>query len=70
MICRNLIYDGKIVNNCKFRRDSQLMYVVGLLYGEAAMNCMFLLCSYKCKIEQPDTIQHNGMTNSENRNVH
>ena len=53
-----------------FRRDSQLVYVVGLLYGEVAMNCMFLLGSYRCKIEQPDTIQHNGMTNSENRNVH
>ena len=46
------------------------MYVVGLLYGEVAMNCMFLLCSYRFKIVQPDTIQHNGMTNSENRNLH
>ena len=28
-------------------------------------NCMFLLISYGCKVEQPDILQHNGMTNSE-----
>ena len=49
-----------IVANCMFHRYSQLGYLVGLLYGEVAMNCMFFLCSYRCKIEQPDTIQHNG----------
>ena len=32
---------------------------------------MFLrIIPYRCKIEQPDTRKHNGIKNSENRNVH
>ena len=33
-------------------------------YGEVAMNCMFDCIPHSCKIEQPDTLQRNGMTNS------
>ena len=29
------------------------------------MNCMFYCIPYRCKIEQTDALQHDGMTNSE-----
>ena len=32
---------------------------------EVAKNCMYLYIPYRCKIEQPDALQHNGMTNSD-----
>ena len=38
--------------------------MVGLGYGEVAMNCMHLFLT-GCKVGQPVSQQHNGMTNSE-----
>ena len=39
--------------------------MVGLWYGGVAKNCMYLYIPYRCKAEQPDGLQHNGMTHSE-----
>ena len=39
--------------------------MVGLEYGEVVKNGKFLHIPYRCKIEQPDTRQSNGITNSE-----
>ena len=52
-----------------FLTDTQLVQVVGLLYGEVAKNCMHSHNPYRCKVQQPDALQHNGMTNC-NGNVH
>ena len=38
--------------------------MVGLGYGEISMNCMDLFLT-GCKVGQPVSLQHNGMTNSE-----
>ena len=32
--------------------------------------CMYLYIPYRCKVEQPDALQHNARTNSETLNVH
>ena len=41
------------VKNYMFLGDSQLVYVVGLQYGEVAKNCMSL--QYSLQVQQPDT---------------
>ena len=35
--------------------------------GEVDKNCIniYIYSPYRCKVEQPDALQHNGMTNSE-----
>ena len=36
-----------------------------VIYGSRQELYVFTAFPYRCKIEQPDTLQHNGMTNYE-----
>ena len=49
------------IKNYMFLGDSQQVEVVEMQYGEVVMNCKFLYITYRCKIEQTNTLQHNDI---------
>ena len=59
VICRCLLYGCGMwcSRELYVHRDSQLVQVVGLYYGEVTMNCKFLHIPYRSRIEQlPDNV--------------
>ena len=61
VICECLLYDCNTVENYMFLRDVSVWIVIWGSSHELYVCTVFL---NKCMVEQPDTIQHNGITNS------